>query len=318
METRTLKTAGDLTLTYYVSGSAGDRIVMVNAPGMSVELWSWIVRALRDHYTVLAFDYRGFPDAEKELSDSESSFENVIADLSAILDHEGVPAAHFVSWGLGAKVAFDFHRKFPEKVLSLIPISMDDDALGSDANSTFSQAVLAVKRQLDAVPESINVVTKAIRRIGAPSSINLFLAALQGDDLKPVVKLMDMLVLECSMSNLALDHLERPAGLSNYLKLYAAFSGFEVNADFENIKVPVVIVQGDCDGLAAISPYLRGDLGSIEDVEWKTLEKASHFLPLEYPEKTANIIRGAVSRARSSLRSAPAFVGNLHSVEASR
>ena len=67
METRTLKTAGDLTLTYYVSGSAGDRIVLVNAPGMSVELWSWIVRALRGHYTVLAFDYRGFPDAEKEL-----------------------------------------------------------------------------------------------------------------------------------------------------------------------------------------------------------------------------------------------------------
>jgi pimeloyl-ACP methyl ester carboxylesterase len=318
METKKLTTADELTLTYYMSGSAGEYIVMVNAPGMSVELWSWIIRELRDQYTVIAFDYRGFPVAERELSDSESRFENVTADLSAILEREGVPAAHFVSWGLGAKVAFDFQRKFPEKVLSLIPISMDDDALGSDANSSFSRAVLAVKRQLDAAPESINSVIKVIRRIGAPSSINLFQAALQGDDLKPIVKLIDMLVLESSMSNLALYHLERSPGLNNYLKLYAAFSGFEVEADFENIKVPVVIVEGDSDGLAAIGPSLRRDLGSIEDVEWKTIERASHFLPMEYPEKTANIIMSAVGRAGSSRRSAQVIVGDLHSMEAYR
>jgi pimeloyl-ACP methyl ester carboxylesterase len=127
-----------------------------------------------------------------------------------------------------------------------------------------------------------------------------------------------MLVLESSMSNLALYHLERSPGLNNYLKLYAAFSGFEVEADFENIKVPVVIVEGDSDGLAAIGPSLRRDLGSIEDVEWKTIERASHFLPMEYPEKTANIIMSAVGRAGSSRRSAQVTVGDLHSMEAYR
>jgi pimeloyl-ACP methyl ester carboxylesterase len=179
----------------------------------------------------------------------------------------------------------------------MIPISMDDDAFGANANSRYSQAVLSVKRHLDAVPESINSVTKAIRRIGAPSSINLFLAALRGEDLKPVLDLMDMLVMESSLSNLALHLLERPEGLSNYLKLYEVFSSFEVNTDFENIKVPVVIVEGKCDGLAAISPKLRNKLGSIEGVEWEKLENASHFLPMEFPEKTASIIRSAVGKA---------------------
>ena len=64
METRTLKTADDLTLTYYVTGSARDLIVIANAPGMSIEFWTWIVRSLRDHYTVLAFDYRGLNFSE--------------------------------------------------------------------------------------------------------------------------------------------------------------------------------------------------------------------------------------------------------------
>jgi pimeloyl-ACP methyl ester carboxylesterase len=301
LDIKTLKTPGDLTLTYYRAGSGPEFIVIVNAPGMSVEFWSWVVRELQNDHSVLAFDYRGFPDAGSIFSDDELSFDDLVADLSAILAHEGVSAAHFVSWASGAKLAFEFQRRFPEKVLSLTAIAMDDDVLGSKASSRFSQAVLSVKRHLDAFPESINSVTKAIRRIGAPSGINLFLTALRGEDLKPVLNLMDMLVMESSMSNLALHLLERPEGLSNYLKLYETFSSFEVNTDFENIEVPVVIVEGECDGLAAISPKLRSKLGSIEEVNWETLENASHFLPMEYPEKTANIIRSAVGKAELAL-----------------
>ena len=268
---------------------------------MSVEFWSPIVRALQNDHSVLAFDYRGFPDAGSHLIDDNFSFDDVVADLSAILDHEGVEEGHFVSWASGATLAFEYQRRFPERVLSLTPIAMDDDDLGSNATSSFSRAVLSVKQHLDAFPESINSVTKAIRRIGAPSGINLFLTALRGDELRPVLNLMDMLVMESSMANLALHLLERPEGLSNYLKLYETFSAFDVDVDLPNLDVPVVIVEGGRDGLAAISPELRNKLGALEDVSWETLENASHFLPMEYPEKTANIIRSAVSKAELTL-----------------
>ncbi len=297
MEIKTLKTSADLTLTYYRAGSAREFIVIANAPGMSIEFWSWIIRELQNQYVVLAFDYRGFPNAQSELTDHEVSFDDVIADLSTILAHEAVEAAHFVSWGLGGKLVFEFQQRFPEKVLSLIPISMDNDAIETNANSRFSNAVLGVKQQLDAYPETINTVTKVIRRIGAPSSINLFSTALREAYLQPVLNLIDILVMESSMSNLALHLLERPAGLKNYLKLYEAFCGFEVNAVFENIKVPVVIVGGDSDGIATISLPLRRNIESIPRIEWVTLEKASHFLPIEFPQKTANIIRDAARRA---------------------
>ena len=293
-EIKTLKASDGSMLTYQRAGSGKEVIVLVNAPGMSIEFWSWMVRALHDDHVVIAFDYRGSIDAGSQAGDVELSLDDIVGDLTAILVNEAVTAAYFVSWGLGAKLAFEFYLRFPAKVLSLSPISMDEEVFHRNAKSRYTETVLSVGRQLDASPGSINVVTKTIRRIGAPSSINLFLTALRTDDLGPIVDLMDLLVLENSMSNLALHYLERPEGLVNFLKLYEVFSRFEVDVDFESIDVPVVIIEGECDGLAAIGAQVRNDLDSIPRLEWKTVEKASHFLPIEYPEKTASIIKYAI------------------------
>lgn len=296
VQTKTLKISDDLTLTYYRAGSAKDCIVIANAPGMSIEFWSSIIRELKNDYTVLAFDYREFPDARSEIRNQQPTFDDVIADVSSILEQEDVTAAHFVSWDLGTKVAFEFHRRHPEKVLSLMPITMSDASVDTDAHSPLAFAVLDIKRHLDVCPELLNAMAKIFKRIGSPSSTNLFLSVLREEKLVPVLNLIDMFEMESSMSNLAFHLLETPAGLKNYLHVYEEFRGFEIACDFKNINVPVVVIEGEADGIARISARVCKDLEAIPQLEWKTLEKASHFAPIECPRKVANIIKDTAQR----------------------
>lgn len=304
MEKKTLTTRDGIPLNYYRAGDADDAIVIVNAPGMSIKFWASVIKALSDGFTIIAFEYRGYPENQRELSAEEILIDNLVDDMSLLLEREGVEKFNLASWCLGAKLGFEYYRRFPEKVLSLIPISIAYDTLGEGPNGPFSQAILDVQKRIKSDPTSARSMITMMRRIGVVPDADFFTTIFQEKEDAPTLGLIDMLEKESSMSNLAFYMIDDPIGLKNYLNLYEEFRKVDIVRGFKDVKVPVVVVGGDADKITPIDDRARVDLKPIESLKFEVLERASHFILLEFPNKVAKIIREAAVTRRHDQRQA--------------
>lgn len=103
---------------HYVREGKGDPIVLVHGwPGFWWE-WNQIIGPLAENFDVIAIDMRGFGDSEKpDLSDiRQYSTNNVVEDISELLDELGLESSNFVGHDYGSIVLHKFIRKYKSKV----------------------------------------------------------------------------------------------------------------------------------------------------------------------------------------------------------
>lgn len=301
MLTKTLTNPEGMKLTYYRAGDGPEHVVIANAPGMSIKFWAPIIQILKEHFTVIAFEYRGFPDCDRELSEEELRFDGLIDDLSLILEHERVEAAHFTSWCLGAKIIFEYYYRFPHKVLSLTPVSFAYTTMGLNPNGSFTAAILDIKRRIETHPESINTMITMMKRIGLVPNADFFTTIFREDEEASTLNLVDVLEMESSVSNLAFYLIDTPNGLKNYLKVYVEFRKADIIAGFKDIELPVVVIAGEKDNITPLNDQLRNDIGSIPSLEYRIVERASHFVILEFPRKVASLIQAHAGEVHSGV-----------------
>lgn len=106
-----------IRLRYEVYGE-GEPVLLVHGYPLSRELWRPTAEALWDDYRVILPDLRGHGESE---ASEEASMERYAADLAALLDHlaERRPVV-LVGLSMGGYVAFEFCRRFPERVRALV------------------------------------------------------------------------------------------------------------------------------------------------------------------------------------------------------
>ena len=301
MRSKICRTGDGLPLTYYRWGEAGDVVLCVNAPGAGPQLWASVAEELRRGHTVIAFDYRGLPAGGRELTDGELRWGRFVEDLSLILERESVPAAHLVGWGLGAKLALAFCRASPAAVLSLTAFGLGDAALGTCEGDAYARAVAAVRRSLDACPQSADVVTALVKGVGAaPDPALLSSLPRAAEEVEAALRLIDLLEMESPMANVALAAVDTPAGLRNYLRAHEEFLRAGDGSRFSDLKFPVVVVGAEGDRLARLGAESRRLLATAPLFEFQSVSPASHFVLLERPVAAARIIEGAARRARAA------------------
>lgn len=124
---------GSIRLAYRVYGRKnGPPLVVLNGVGQAT-------RFDKDPFTQ-ALVHRGFHvirldnrdsglssrvKDEEEPSDSHTAYrlEDMAADVSVVLEAEGIPAAHIMGVSLGGMISQVFARRYPTKTLSLISVS---------------------------------------------------------------------------------------------------------------------------------------------------------------------------------------------------
>src|ERR1041385_3805933 len=109
---RTAKINGE-ELFYMVEGE-GTPLVLIHGWSLNLHMWDAQVPALSRHFKVIRYDRRGFG---KSTGSEDMSWD--AADLDALLDHLGVRAAHVVGHSQGGRVALQFARRHPDRVVSL-------------------------------------------------------------------------------------------------------------------------------------------------------------------------------------------------------
>lgn len=97
-------------------------VVFVHGAGGSSAIWHRQVRAFQAHHNVLMVDLRGHGGSQLDEAVAERltySFDAVAREVLAVLDEEGVAAAHFVAISLGTIVIRQIGEIAPARVLSL-------------------------------------------------------------------------------------------------------------------------------------------------------------------------------------------------------
>lgn len=122
-------TASDgVRIVYYVDDATPpwlepDTIVLMHpAMGSARRYFAWIPR-LCGHYRVLRMDMRGHGASEVPGPDKPLDMQRLMNDTLELLDHAGVPSAHFVGNSAGGYISQHLAMNNPERVKSLMLFS---------------------------------------------------------------------------------------------------------------------------------------------------------------------------------------------------
>jgi 3-oxoadipate enol-lactonase len=122
-------------LFYEVSG-AGPAVVLIHGFTLDHRMWREVVPSLAQHYTVLAYDVRGFGRSAPPVVSEPYQHRD---DLRALLDQLTIERAHLIGHSVGGNQAMEFALTYPERARSwtgvcvsgssVVPFSADLQAL---------------------------------------------------------------------------------------------------------------------------------------------------------------------------------------------
>ncbi|MEL7434993.1 MAG: alpha/beta hydrolase [Chloroflexota bacterium] len=96
------------------SGDSGDAVVFVHGNVSSATFWEDVMLALPDGYRGLAYDQRGYGDADATAKiDATKGMEDLSEDLKALIDYLELESAHLVGHSAGGSVLWRFMMDYP-------------------------------------------------------------------------------------------------------------------------------------------------------------------------------------------------------------
>jgi 3-oxoadipate enol-lactonase len=106
------------TISYQVKGT-GPPVVLLHGGGLDLSMWDPQMELLSRSFRVIRYDARGHGRSTAPRGSFSPG-----EDLRMLLDHLGIERASLVGLSMGAGVAFDFARTYPQRVEKLVLVSM--------------------------------------------------------------------------------------------------------------------------------------------------------------------------------------------------
>ena len=103
---------------YYKVEGNGPPLVQVPGAATGIQGYMRITPYLREHFTVLDFDPRGYGDSSR--SETGYGFDLWSKDLAALIDHEGFDKFMFHGASMGSTFALDFTANHPDRVQAMV------------------------------------------------------------------------------------------------------------------------------------------------------------------------------------------------------
>ena len=243
-------TINGIEMAYDVQGK-GDAILCIHGFPLSHELWLPAATALGDRYRFIMPDLRGM--GQSGVTD-DASMQVYAEDLAALLDHLKITEPVTVmGLSMGGYVAFEFVRRYPQRVARLI---LADTQAGADSDQKKQERATVAQQ----------VLQKGAYVVGDGMLPKLFAenadAALL-DEWHAILNKTD------------------PRGVAAALHAMAARP--DSRDSFSDIKVPTLVVVGEQDAITP--PKLAKEMADgIEGAQLEIISGAGHMAPVEAPE----------------------------------
>lgn len=162
---RSIDRNGD-KLNYFVAGSEGDFILILNALGQPLDFWHRLIDQLARRYRVVIWEARGLEAGQDSLRVGDH-----LDDIESILLEEQVTACYLIGWCTGPQLAAEFYLRHPEMVMGMAFLNtvfkMTDRP---DLDTPYAINLEKLCRLLDKHPEMAPSIMKSL---STPPAINI-------------------------------------------------------------------------------------------------------------------------------------------------
>jgi pimeloyl-ACP methyl ester carboxylesterase len=275
-----VRTAGD--------GTRGTPVLFVNAVGATLAVWAEALAGMARTRRWVSWDLRGLNDSPPPVMDQLDPSTHA-ADGIAVLDHFGIEASCLVSWSNGSRIAFEIAARNPERVEALAIV-----------NGGLGQSLSALVRNLEPL-SALPLVAGLAKRF--PQGIALALRSLAtrpelpglirqsgllggSADPRPVVETLRAMA-ECDTRR--------------FLATFEAVSGAPASSSLRAIEAPSLVIAGGRDRFNSLR-MAREMSDLIPSAQLSVYDDASHYLPLEHPERLVADLDAFFSGAEGPLR----------------
>ncbi len=237
-------------------------VLLIHGFPLSSSLWDFQIDGLADIARVIAPDLRGFGLSESTLP--PASVETYASDCARLLDHLGMDGPVVVAGlSMGGYIAFEFCRRYPERVGGLILASTKAGADSAEAKAGRDKTAATV------TAEGVKAVADGmLPKLLAPASYDA--------DPELVTFVRDMMLT---------------SSVDGVVGALAAMRDRpDSTPDLPKIDLPTLVIHGHDDQLI---PVKEAELmaGAIPDSEMVVMPGAGHLPNLEWPDVFNEVVR---------------------------
>ena len=268
---------GTLIATRSMGGGDATPILICNGVGANLAPWKKVIVDLERERQVLSWDQRGLLGSGAPATDRLDVGAQT-EDAVAVLDHYDAKEVVLASWSNGSRIALELATRYPERVRALIVVcggpghpfgrllrhlemaSLLPTVAGIAKH--FGASLQAPLRTLAARPE----LTGLIRQSGfvGPTADGPLLVEL----LRGIVA----------------------SDMKTFLTTFELVAGDSAPQLARRVEAPALLVAGDKDQFTPLS-LIREMSDAMSDATLKVYEKATHYLPIEYPARLSTDMR---------------------------
>lgn len=233
------------------SVGSGELVVFMHGIGGNRRNWRDNLPVVGRHFKAAAWDARGYGDSDDY--DGALRFRSFSEDLARVLDHFGAERAHIVGLSMGGRIAIDFARVYPERLLTLT-LCATNIGFSRFSPEACDEFVSSRREPLLNGQEPADIAGPVARSLMGPKATDAALAQL-------------------------VDSMSRLHKMS-YIKSIEALVHDDTLSGLDHIKVPTHVMCGADDPLTPVS--MSNEIaGLIPQASLTIIPDAGHLLNIE-------------------------------------
>lgn len=280
MEQKTIN-RDESELTYYVAGTKGVPIVVLNALGQGLEYWYRLLDDLMEDHRVIIWEPRGTVAPPPPFGLAQQ-----VDDLDAILQHENLQVCHLMSWCTGGKVAVEFHLRRPSAVRSMVLLNntLKCDGGPEELDSPYEHNMETLCRMLVRKPA---MASSVMNTLNSPNAENETEMLENGGEQLSIDVLSRM---NAKLKSYVVAPFRTPETTVNYANQLVDFWKYDMRNKAAQVAVPVLLISAEYDQVATPAASFEA-AGLFPHARHVHVKGATHYCLYDRPEFVADLLR---------------------------
>jgi pimeloyl-ACP methyl ester carboxylesterase len=255
----------------------GAPVLVVPAIGATMVAWARALVDVGRERPVISWDLRGLHESGAPASDRLDPGAHA-EDALAALEHHGVERFLLASWSSGSRIALEIAHRYPERVASLAIVS-----------GGFGHSAGRLVRYLEA-QSVLPVLASAAKHFAGPLQVALHAIAAR-PEIGGIIRQSGMIAAPADTSALV-ELLQGAAScdLRVLLDVFEEVAGDDASSLLPSIEAPTLLVVGERDQFTP-RRMMEHMARAIPRARLEVYDRATHYLPLEYPARLGNDLR---------------------------
>nr|MBA2601416.1 alpha/beta hydrolase [Actinomycetota bacterium] len=255
----------------------GTPLLVANGIGANLALWRRSLADVARTRSIVTWDHRGTFGSAQPASERIDPGAHAEDAMSA-MDHLDLDRFALASWSTGGRIALEIAHRYPDRVSGLVLIC-----------GTYGYALTRFLRHLE-MPSALPLFASVAKHFSG-----LLEGPLRGLVARPeIVGLIRQsgFIAATADTTALVDFIRGMAScdLRTILDMFEAVAGDPAPDALQSIEAPTLVVAGERDPFTPLK-QMEETAGAIPGARLEVYDKATHYLPIEYPARLSDDLR---------------------------